>query len=495
VRYARAAAFGYPGAAASLSNEISDWLAGASHRESLADSPYSASERIANLAEVLFWIASPRAGEARKMIPGLKEQIERDAHNVLANVEYSLGVHNHLLNNARALYIASRVLPEHPSAQDWRRQGLELWTEYFPQLILEDGAFAEQSSHYHLLLSRTALEFWLACKESGWTLGADLEEKLRCMLRLANDLVRTDGSLPRFGDNSPDQTMWDLSGLLAAAHLHELLDEAPRHASITPLTVYYCDRLKALPQATPRPRRLYENGGYGFLRAGHIEVAAHADPRAETRAHGDSGRGSFEIWWRGRVIVREPGCFLSERNPKSSWYRSAYAQNVTCLDGLAPGFDSGSSRGLPEWYMSCGGTWRPIPENGLEFACDGFRRRRPDLCITRRWRVPESGSRVDFEEEIQGSGRVRVQSRIFLGDGRWEPLHRDRKTCRATIQRHFDKSSSARIVIETTEKLAVTLGPASFTPEYGLEEPTQVITLEGHCDLPARWSLVCCFSN
>ncbi len=161
------------------------------------------------------------------------------------------------------------------------------------------------------------------------------------MFQLANDLLRPDGSLPRFGDNSPDHTAEDLWGLMMAAHHCGLLATRPRHDVITPLTLMYCGKA---PRATEASRisagRFYPQGGFMFLRSsdGAVELTVHADPRPEARAHGDSGRGSFELWWRGQMIVREPGSILSSSNPRSSWSRSGSAQNVTCLNGLGPEF-------------------------------------------------------------------------------------------------------------------------------------------------------------
>src|ERR1039458_3912417 len=92
----------------------------------------------------------------------LKRQIWNDAYRLSANIEYGLGVHNHLLNDARGLFRAFRMLPDLDEAAAWREQAFRLWDEFFPKLILEDGSFAEQSSHYQLLMCRTALEYFLA---------------------------------------------------------------------------------------------------------------------------------------------------------------------------------------------------------------------------------------------------------------------------------------------------------------------------------------------
>ena len=97
-------------------------------------------------------------------VAALKQRIWADGRLLADTVEYGLGVHNHLVNDARGLYIASAAVPERAEASAWREQAFQIWDEYFPKLVLQDGTFAEQSSHYHLLLCRTALEYWLAAR-------------------------------------------------------------------------------------------------------------------------------------------------------------------------------------------------------------------------------------------------------------------------------------------------------------------------------------------
>ena len=101
-----------------------------------------------------------------------------------------------MLNDARGLFLAARALPEVPEAASWSDDAFRMWDEYFPQLILADGSLAEQSSHYHLLLCRTALEYQLAANLAGHTLDREMTSRLLGMFRLAADLVREDGSFP-----------------------------------------------------------------------------------------------------------------------------------------------------------------------------------------------------------------------------------------------------------------------------------------------------------
>ena len=115
------------------------------------------------------------------------------------------------------------------------------------------------------------------------------------MFLLANDLLRPDGTLSRFGDNSPDHIVEDLWGLMAAAWHYGLLTDAPRHQAVTPLTLYYSE----LHTAPCRKAwggsgvRIYPNGGFGILRSNECELMTHGDPRPVSAPHGE--RWSWQL--------------------------------------------------------------------------------------------------------------------------------------------------------------------------------------------------------
>src|SRR6185436_13570014 len=154
---------------------------------------------------------------------------------------------------------------------------------------------------YLLMNCRTALEYLIASRDHGRTLPPDLEDRLHLFFELGNELLRPDGSLPRFGNISPDHIIEDLWGFLTAAHRMGFLKSKPRHAAITPLTNYY-DSSAPCQTESQNPERevLYADGGWAFLRRPDlgVELVAHGDPRKRTYTHGDAGRGSFELWWR-----------------------------------------------------------------------------------------------------------------------------------------------------------------------------------------------------
>jgi hypothetical protein len=404
-------------------------------------------------------------------------------------MEFALGVHNHLLNNARGLLMAALALPECEEAREWSNRAFRVWEELGLKLILEDGTFGEQSSHYHLLLCRTALEYWLAAARLKRDLAPGLRERIPAMFRLANDLLRADGSLPRFGDVCPDHGVEELRGLMAAGHFLGFLDESPVERCITPLTFYYCDTVRPLPPSKqPAPARHYRAGGFAFLgsESASVDLTVHADPRPEPGTHGDAGRGTFELRWRNQFLVREPGSFLGPTRPGQVQRRSGRIQNVTLLNGLAPGVTPEDRPYLPEWYLPKEDTLELIDNSAIRFHGDGFRRLRPDISLFRTWQIEESGC-VSFSERIEGSGKVNFESRMCLGDLPWSRPAKDAAAGISRIRWQDADGASVQMTVHPPQGTVVRFEACTFVVEYGQQRPGRMLRVTGDPRLPLEW--------
>jgi hypothetical protein len=490
LRYAIAAAYGHERAAQALADELSRWMDGRWNDSAVAAWPYTVAERIASLTSVLFWIARGNSPALSSLVVPVKRQVWQDARRLSTAIEYGLGVHNHLLNDARGLFLAGAALADCRQAASWQEQAFQIWGEYFPRLVLEDGAFAEQSSHYHVLLCRTALEYWLACRRFRRALPAGFESRIESMFRLANELFRQDGSLPRFGDNSPDRTGQDLWGLLPAAFFYGLLKQPPRHNAVTPLTIFYCGASPDLPGCQPaRASVVFPKGGFAILRSASLnaEVVAHGDARESVGPHGDAGRGSYELWWNGDVLIREPGSFFSNTDASSRFYQCGEAQNVTSLDGLAPVITKQDARFLARWYWPEGGVWKSLPGVGAEFRCEAFRRLHPGIVLFRSWRFTDECT-LEFEERIEGASRVRFESRICLGDASWKPASSSQPDVRDLVWTS-PSGSAARMRVTAPQGIAGEIAPCHFLPDYGIEKSGRVLLLKGVQKLPFSWTI------
>ena len=489
-RYAEAAAFGHKRAETALLAELSAWFETGCKDSAVALWPYTVAERIASLTSVLFWINAGNVSGLLPLIPQAKQQIWRDACRLSETVEYGLGVHNHLLNDARGLFLASAALADCEQAEGWRAQAMAIWDEYFPKLVLEDGTFTEQSSHYHLLLCRTALEYWLAAQRTGHALPALFEARICKMFVLANQLLRADGTLARFGDNTPDCVISDLWGLVAAAYHYGLLKESPQHRAIAPLTLFYCGEVPQLPPSpTPERLSLFPQGGFACLRSeiSGAELTAHGDCRAGIAPHGDAGRGSYELWWGGRALILEPGSFFSSSDAGWQAYSRAEAQNVTSLNGLAPMITKQDNAYLARWYGANGGAWKRTSSNGVEFRCETFRRLHADIILIRSWQFDAAGN-LSFSEQIEGSTQVQFESRICLGDAPWE-MSGDHASASTVWRCCADNGASADMLIETPKQISAFVRPCTFIPEYGVTKQGRVVLLTGSQQLPMSWSI------
>lgn len=467
VRYARAFALGHSASAEAFERDWNRWLTIYRVQDTVANAAYTTAERIASLGEVLS-CNSNSPGLVSPTLEGLiRNRIESDARHLSGHIETHLGVHNHLLNDARGLAAAATAIPEAPDARLWLEHAFQLWDQFFPALVHEDGSLAEQSSHYHVLLCRTALEYFLLAKRNGRSLPKGFETRIGAMFELASDFWRTDGSLPRFGDSSPDRTAIDLSGLLEDALASGLL-----------------------PRSVRSNARLYPHGGYAFLRCPEngAELAIHADPDPFTRAHADAGRGSFEVWRKGIVVIREPGCFLQAGSKRSAWYRSTKAQNVTTLNGLGPSISINDTRALPAWYRPNSGEWTLLlPGPAVQFTNPAFERLRPGLRATRCWKF--EGTDLVFEETLSGKGSVQFESRLFLGAGPWSDLNYRNGTWTLRSKSY----ANAILYLTLPAEITVKVERAQYTPEYGVEFDAEVIVLQGPVVLPMQWSVRCEF--
>lgn len=486
VRYAQAAAYGAGNAESALVRDLEAWMGRDWAAERRVGYAYTTSERIASVVEVLHWIRCGRLRLAAAMAMRIKGLIVRDARHLENNVEEHLGPHNHVINNARALYQAGRAVPEAPDSRRWVELAFDLWQTYFEALVLDDGCFSEASSSYSIIACRTALEFLLAARDTGRRMTPTTEQRLRKLLVLGNLIVRPDGTFPLFGSVSPDNIDADSWGLFTAAWEQRLLGVRPRHEVIAPRTRYYSKGpvSGAASESVEDGTKVYGSGGWAFLfRAGiGVEVAIHGDPRKRTATHGDAGRGSFEVWWNGEILIRDAG------NPSYSshcrhWYRGPCGQNVSTIEGVGPGLAEEHQAGLPAWYVECqGGRWGLLGDQGVIYTWNGFSRIGQPVTAERRWRW--SGERtLTLEENICGAGAVEFVTRMHVGCGAWEHLCGD-----LLRYKRGDRRGVAWVRLAFPKSCSLSLDSSVFSPWYGKETRGRCIVIRGRVVLPVSWA-------
>lgn len=106
----------------------------------------------------------------------------------------------HLQGEAVALYFVGTLFPSLPHASEWRHTGWKILMEHARSKVLEDGAYFEQSTHYHVY----ALDFFLHARilaaRNESPVPGSYDDILKRMLRHLSCLSQA-GPPPRLGDD------------------------------------------------------------------------------------------------------------------------------------------------------------------------------------------------------------------------------------------------------------------------------------------------------
>ena len=163
---------------------------------------YTVGERIANTA-IFYLLTHTKPPE--KVINGLIQLTSF----LLPRLEYrGAFTGNHVVNNARAIYLAGAVL----DVTAWMQFATSVFRRELLVLVTRDGFLREGSSHYQLLFTRWILEvYYFAHLVQDHALLDFLFPWIKrllesCWFFLVLDIKRQQWSIPLFGDISPDFT-------------------------------------------------------------------------------------------------------------------------------------------------------------------------------------------------------------------------------------------------------------------------------------------------
>ena len=183
---------------------ICDWIQiNQEEKKGIIWESYSVSERIVNW--LLFFCASKNSLSLDSLtINIIGTALEEHISHLVFNLEYrGKKTNNHIINNARALYIGGRLL-NISYAEDIGRSIIKNETDS----LLPDGVLNEGSIHYQFLVTRSYLEiYWVACETNDIKLIVWLKKRIKKMISVCNHfLLKVNGSLeiPFIGDISPD---------------------------------------------------------------------------------------------------------------------------------------------------------------------------------------------------------------------------------------------------------------------------------------------------
>jgi GNAT superfamily N-acetyltransferase len=486
---------------------IRDWLAHMSADASgLAWESYTTSERICN--SILFMSLSRQSDrEITDLPPDLLPALRRMAYFLSERMEYSRPpwTGNHVINNARALYFAGRVLKD-----DWLRDlALAVFRSDLPSLVNSDGFLREGSSHYHFLIARWLLEVvWLA-ELTGDSETSDLISPFarsmveRCWFFLVFDSERKDWLMPLIGDVSPDfswQWLLDLpwSPLAKKFYQPEAMPPPPRLKGWGHLF----GETKPVPVSSPveesQALDVFEFPVSGWYRLdwGPLKIFWHAEPQGAPpfASHGHCDIGSFNVHWKGVEILSDPGRLNYELdNPLGRYGMEARAHNTVVVDGFDPFVYYNRNR-LPEFYRKGNVDIQFGKHSDGCKVClrhDGFSRLAGDKITLTRWFLVERG-RLVIHDEFQGQSQHLIET-LF----QWAPgvvlsrkeggvgvTHKAGFQADFSVQDFADGGELNELVFEVLRGESKPQIAGWYFPGYGMKEETSTLAFSELTALP-----------
>ena len=333
---------------------VATWIEAHPPRNGDAWHPYPLSTRIGN------WVASltllPELAS-----PELSRSLWRQLRRLQRNVEDDV-LGNHVIRNARSLVLGGTAFGAAPPV----RQGIELLRRELREQVLPDGGHYERSPSYHLVVLRDLLEIQAASPHS-W-----LGEAIERMRGFAAGLQRPDGVAALFNDGTVDAPQLELP-------------EPPEGLAVFP------------------------DSGFVVVREGPLWLAFRCGPSAPDflPAHAHADALSFQLWWRGRPVVIDPGTYTYEPGADRDWFRSTRAHSTVRVDGrdqfrLWGAFRSG-----------------PLPKVSLRYAREQAVEASVVLPgrIRHVRRIEWAGNEVVVDDRLEGKGAHRVESRLVWAPG------------------------------------------------------------------------------
>ncbi len=388
---------------------------------------YTTSERIVNA--LLFF----------HVLRGFNCKLE-DCYDAIERILMNMGAHllkhiefrgkltnNHVLNNARALYILGRL----SSCTAFADTGRSIFIHETPKMITTSGFLREGSSHYHLLVLRTYLEVFWAAQFTGDDVFAEkLEPVIKSMIKAAwffnvYSSRKQAFDIPFVGDLSPDFPPEWVKDICISEPALKLYKPCEGHRySDTGWNGIWEENESSINKSLHevphfgRRQQFHSDSGWYRVDIGDLTVFWHVDPcgSAPVHSHGHSDTGSFILYWKGVQVITDPGRLGYMAEPLNLYGKAAQAHNTFTIDGFGP-FPVMKYL-YPENYgeRTASVSWETEDE-GYRFKIlhDGFRRIDKGFNSAREFHI--RGDSMEINDFIGGTGVHHVKTFFHFGKG------------------------------------------------------------------------------
>ncbi len=380
---------------------LSDWIEKMGRPgDSPAWESYSVAERLSNWPFILALLEQFIPIHSR-LRTAMEDALISQMDYLNDNLEFRGNLtNNHLLNDARGLYVSGVLLDSNLA----RKRAEEIIREWTPRLFYDDGMLKENSSHYQYLLCQRYEQLYFLSSHVGDRQFQDFLRHWLGLLRQSAKFFSVYGSerdwdLPLIGDLSPDFNPRWLAPI-AGSEWTELKR-----------CLGWLDISETCPG---KPKGLEIKKG-GFIRYNQGEVALfwHLNDDGSTFiSHGHYDWGSFVLFYRGKSVVVDPGRYSYMR--AGSYGVRARAHSSLLIDGLGAQcedqrLNSFKAYGLPKMAYRLK---ESAQELVLEMETDGFRRLQTPVAWQRKFIVRPNVMIITDTLESCGINRVETRFQV-----------------------------------------------------------------------------------
>lgn len=386
---------------------------------------YSVSERIVN-ALLFFYMLRNIESRRDEEINGIEKNLLDMAVYLNDHLEYHGNrTNNHILNNARALYMLGRL----SSCQKITEIGRRILMNETPKMITSTGFLREDSSSYHLLLLRTYLEILWTAEYTGDDRFAGLIRSFTASMARAAwffstyDNTKRVWTIPLIGDVSPDFPVGWLSDICRSRQALELfrpsgvVEESFRGWNAIWNSGSPGSGQERKDETGGLEHQVYAESGWYRFDCGGFTIFIHVTPSGPVPlySHGHNDIFSFVLYWKGSSLIIDPGRFSYLPTVFGSYGKSSPAHNTITIDGsesypLNRGmYPTDYRKGNPEvqWEKREDGYY-------IKISHDGFKRIDNKITACREFFITKDSIRI--RDRIDGKGTHGIKSYFHFGD-------------------------------------------------------------------------------
>ena len=262
----------------------------------------------------------------------IAESIELQTKHLIKNLEYNGDLtNNHILNNARAIYIVGKVFENNNICQ----LGQDIFQSEVNNII-KDGVLQEGSSHYQILLTKSLIETCLiADLYNDEQFKNFLQIIIVQMLMVCNDLFSNNSSdtFPIFGDISPDVSpKWFLGFPFNNNSLQSKWYK---------LFNYIPGKIKNINQDYKKLDLNVESLNWRKIINSDLEVWINLRS-GNNPCHSHNDNGTIVIYYKGNPVIIDLGLYSYTNSEFCKQQKSEFAHNMPVINGFGVDVSSDS---------------------------------------------------------------------------------------------------------------------------------------------------------